>query len=164
MNLNNSSGYQNQEVSIVTLNPESAHLIKGLQVSASQKTYIESAKECLRDYENNGYGIAWTLEGVYVAGEMVGFAMHGRQTFKILPYSQVWLDRFMIDERYQGRGYGGKVLQQLLPKIQQIYGCKKIYLSVKEDNIFAITLYKKFGFQKTIFKELKDERIMVRKK
>ena len=45
----------------------------------------------------------------------------------------VWLDRFMIDQRYQGKGYAKRFLR-LLIHLQNKFECKTIYLSLHPDN------------------------------
>ncbi len=138
--------------------------ILDLSVSQNQKSFIEKSSKCLKDAETNAYNMTWNFYGVYLGELLIGFAMHGRQEFRPLPCSKVWLDRFMIDQRYQGKGYGKKSMELILQKLYIDYKCNKIYLSAIEDNVFAISLYEKLGFKKTRFKDSKGERIMTRKK
>ena len=48
--------------------------------------------------------------------------------------------------KYQGRGLGKLLLNKALFLCKQMK-CNKIYLSVRQDNIRAINLYKKYGFE-----------------
>lgn len=70
---------------------------------------------------------------------MYGWPSHSTQS--------AWLDRFMIDYRFQGNGYAKRFLPLLIQNIQYQYGCKKIYLSLHPDNKLAQQLYKSFGFR-----------------
>ena len=59
----------------------------------------------------------------------------------------VWLDRFMIDQRYQGKGYAKRFLRLLIQFLQNKFECKTIYLSLHPDNKPAMGLYESFGFR-----------------
>ena len=80
--------------------------------------------------------------------------MHGR-SIKPKFYSRLWLDCFMIDEKYQGRGYGKIALKKILPILFEQYQCQTIYLSVHVENKNAIKLYETLGFKKQFLKILK---------
>ncbi len=145
------------------LSKEEWEVILNLSTSSDQHSFIETSQECLDDARTNAYGMKWDFYGIYLETTLIGFAMHGRQTFRLLPFSMVWLDRFMIDKKYQGKGYGKLAMQSILPKMRSGYRCKNVFLSVFEGNIAAISLYEKLGFRKTLFKEPSGERIMVQK-
>ena len=66
----------------------------------------------------------------------------------------VWISRFMIDQRYQGKGYGKQAFNKLLKYIKTKYKPSKIYIS--SSNPIAIELYKKFGFIKKNNKQTKN--------
>ena len=151
-----------KNVSIRLLEKNEWKNILNLQVSITQKKFIETSAECLEDAMTNAYKIKWNFYGVYLEDKLIGFAMHGEQ--KIVMLSQTWLDRFMIDENYQGKGYGKKALQLIIAKLFMHYKCKKIHLSVCKENTCAIMLYQKLGFAKTIFKDSHGEKVMICKK
>ena len=132
--------------------------ITQLKVTEKQKNYIESSAECLHDAVTNAYRIKWNFYGIYLENVLVGFAMHGIQ--KILFWSQTWLDRFMIDERYQGKGYGKMALELVKKQLRKDYGRTKIYLSVHKENHLAIKMYEKSMFKKTVYKDSHGEVIM----
>ncbi len=134
--------------------------IVDLSVHAEQCHFIETSLQCLNDAKSNAYKMKWDFYGIYIHDELIGFAMHGKD--RLLFFTQVWLDRFMIDKKYQGKGYGKKSMNLILQKMYDDYNCKKIYLSVHEDNYPAIELYEKLGFTKTRHKDSNGERIMTR--
>ncbi len=136
--------------------------VKELSVRPEQSHFIEASAQCLQDAKNDAYNMKWTFYGIYVNDELIGFAMHGET--RLLFYRRVWLDRFMIDHKHQGKGYGKKSMKLILDKMHEAYRCKKIYLSVHEDNDNAIRLYEQVAFKKTLFKDPKGERIMTRTK
>ncbi len=135
-----------------------------LSTASAQKDFIESSLKCLNDARTNAYDMIWNFYGVFVDETLIGFAMHGRQNFKFIPYSRVWLDRFMIDKRFQGKGYGKTAMRLIVEKLFQEYSCNKIFLSVIETNFVAIQMYEKIGFKKTRFKDPNGERVMKCKK
>ena len=65
---------------------------------------------------------------------------------KDISNGDVWLDRFMIDQKQQGKGYGKRTLPMLIDYIKKRYQCEKIYLSISPDNKIAQKLYEQFGF------------------
>lgn len=75
---------------------------------------------------------------------------------------RVWLDRFFIDEHYQGKGLGKKMLKALIQHLAGLYKCKKIYLSIFENNIHALRLYQTFGFQFNGELDFNGEKVMVK--
>ncbi len=149
------------EVYIKIIPREKWDIIKNLSVHEEQSHFIENSAQCLNDAKNDAYNMKWNFYGIYTNNILIGFAMHGKNRLLFLP--QVWLDRFMIDKKYQGKGYGKKSIELIVQKLYDEYNCKKIYLSVHENNVNAIELYKKLGFKKTMLKEPKGERIMTRK-
>jgi diamine N-acetyltransferase len=79
----------------------------------------------------------------------------------------IWICRFMIDEKYQGKGHGTKIFEHLIKHIKNKYSPTRIELST--DNPIAIKLFKKHEFvmmdnnrSKAFFKEYK-EHIMILK-
>lgn len=58
---------------------------------------------------------------------------------------------FMIDKRYQGRGYGKQALAKAIEYIKTFpYGrASAVYLSYDTDNVVARHLYASFGFVET---------------
>ncbi|MDR2976780.1 MAG: GNAT family N-acetyltransferase [Streptococcaceae bacterium] len=89
-------------------------------------------------------------------GQMIGFVMLACYPEK--PEFVIW--RFMIDQRFQGQGYGKSALQNTVDWLVQEYQPEKIYLSVEPENVGATGLYEKFGFEKT--GEIEDgEAVMV---
>ena len=140
---------------ITALNEEE---ILALRIADNQQDFIESTTQCLAEAETDKRFIP---VGLFKDEIAVGFAMYG-----VFPHKdntqRVWLDRYFIDERHQHKGLGKYFLQQLIHYLTAKYSCQNIYLSVYDNNIVAIQLYKKFGF---IFNgELDDngEKVMVK--
>ncbi|EPY2273307.1 GNAT family N-acetyltransferase [Clostridium sporogenes] len=114
--------------------------IVALKVNEDQQNFIES----------NAYSLAeWKFvpdfhpKAIYDNNKLIGFAMYGYFEKE----TRLWLDRFMINYKYQNKGYGKSSLQLLVSIMIKEYKCNKIYLSTFKDNIGAIKLYEKFGFE-----------------
>ncbi|HDK7158990.1 TPA: GNAT family N-acetyltransferase [Clostridium botulinum] len=114
--------------------------IATLKVNENQQNFIES----------NAYSLAeWKFvpdfhpKAIYDNNKLIGFAMYGYFEKE----TRLWLDRFMIDYKYQNKGYGKSSLELLISVMINEYKCNKIYLSTFKDNIGAIKLYEKFGFE-----------------
>lgn len=76
--------------------------------------------------------------------------------------TRIWLDRFLIDHHFQGKGLGKKMLQALIEHLNKIYNCDRIYLSLYEDNQVALALYQKFGFEFNGELDVNQEKVMVK--
>jgi len=56
---------------------------------------------------------------------------------------------FVVDANQQGKGYGKKIMLQLIKYLQSNYKLKKICLAFVPENTIARNLYKKLGFIET---------------
>ena len=54
----------------------------------------------------------------------------------------------MIDEKFQGNGYGTAALQAIIQYFRD-HGANNIRLSTKETNAAALSMYRKAGFRDT---------------
>jgi len=84
--------------------------------------------------------------GIYAEDSMVGFILFDNEAYFDGYY---WILRFMIDERFQGKGYGKSAIQQVIAKLKNRNDCKEIRVSHVPHNIVANTIYKSCGFQET---------------
>lgn len=110
-----------------------------LAVNEDQKFFVESNSYSLAQ---SGFEPEWISVGLYDADTAVGYAMHGAD----LENGQVWLDRFMIEGRHQGKGYSKRFLAMLLTDMSNRYACNRIYLSIHPENELARSLYTGMGF------------------
>ena len=85
--------------------------------------------------------------GIYDGEKMVGFLMYGQEELDGEP---VWmLMRLMVDQQYQGRGYGRAGVQALIERVRMKSGCKALYTSFIPGNNIAQNLYSSLGFEDT---------------
>ncbi|MEW9050510.1 MAG: GNAT family N-acetyltransferase [Neobacillus sp.] len=111
-----------------------------LQVREDQKKYIAS----------NLYSIAQVqfLENfealaIYHNETMVGFTLFGLDEDD----HNYWIYRIMIDEKYQGQGYGKTALKEIIQRLKDKADCKEIILGYHPENRGAEKLYISVGFQ-----------------
>ena len=140
----------------VPITEENRREVENLQLFPEQRSYIESVPECLAEAEQTR---EWRTVGIYDGPTVVGFAMYGCFA-QPEPEGQLWLDRLLIDRRFQGRGYGRAALAALLERLEREYHKKRIYLSVVEANRPAAALYESFGFRFTGERDTHGERVM----
>ena len=76
-------------------------------------------------------------------GVIVGLALVREFTDEPLGYD---LQPFMIDQRYQGRGYGSRALGLILDGLRKEGRYDHVEVCVKKDDAAAIRLYEKHGF------------------
>lgn len=55
---------------------------------------------------------------------------------------------FLIDPKFQNKGYGALLLNNVIERIKKVEEIKKIVLNVQVNNIAAIRLYEKFNFKR----------------
>ncbi|MCR5782193.1 MAG: GNAT family N-acetyltransferase [Clostridia bacterium] len=116
---------------------------------------------------NNCYSVAEAYVTVMNGGQVFPFAIYNGKRpvgFIQIGYGEnadqdgvsvekdnyeIW--RFMIDKRYQGRGYGKEALRQAIEFIKT-WPCGKaecIWISYEPENEIAKKLYASFGFEET---------------
>jgi len=83
---------------------------------------------------------------IYNDDTLVGFIMYGIEP---RDNNEYWIDRLMIDEKFQNKGYGKKALEIIIEKIKQDKTHNKIKISTNPENSNAIKMYKKLGFNET---------------
>ena len=131
--------------------------VLALEILPEQRGYIETVEQCL---EEAGRVRNWRPVGLCEGRTLVGFAMYGWFFWEYFPRGRLWLDRFLIDRRYQGRGYGRAALGHMLDRLALEYPKKAVYLSVIPGNDGAVRLYRKAGFHFTGEKDVHGEDVM----
>lgn len=124
------------------ITPENFKECIKLKVSDNQKTFVAT----------NLYSIAQSKIypthlpfAVYDGDEMVGFVLYGFDEEE----KRFYLGRLMIDEKFQGKGYGRAATLEVIERLKQVENCKEIYLSFVPENKNAEKLYESIGFKDT---------------
>lgn len=110
-----------------------------LKVSKEQDNFVAS----------NTYSIAQAKVqpecdplAIYDNETLVGFIMYCMDSDD----KEYWIYRLMIDQKYQGQGYGRKAMEVLIAKIQEDKEHHMIYISFEPENVVAKALYESMGF------------------
>ena len=130
-------------VKLKTINNDNFEECLNLKVSDDQKNFVASNIYSLAEAWVN-YETAFPF-AIYAGDVMVGFVMMGYYAEK--NHYNIW--RFMIDSRYQNKGYGKAALRLSVEYLRKEHNAKEIYLSFEPDNSVAEKLYSSFGFERT---------------
>ena len=117
--------------------------VLALRVAEAQKNFVSTNAESLAQayvYSETAWPFA-----VYDDEILVGFIMMGYYEAK--HYYTLW--KFMIDQRYQNKGYGRKALELGLAFIREKFHPEEIYTGVAPGNSVAKGLYESVGFADT---------------
>ncbi|MCR5411040.1 MAG: GNAT family N-acetyltransferase [Lachnospiraceae bacterium] len=131
---------------MIHLEPVTKDNIEGLlklTVKEDQKAFVSTVAESLAQayvYPDNAYPF-----GVYEDETPVGFIMMGY--YEVKQYYTLW--KFLIDQRYQNKGYGRQALELGLAFIKEKFGPPDIYTGVAPGNAVAKSLYRSVGFEDT---------------
>jgi len=121
--------------------------VLNLDVSEHQTGYVSSTAASLAQayvYRDTAFPFA-----VYADNILVGFIMLGYYETR----DQYTLWKFLIDKKYQNKGYGKEALQQGIQYLQNTFHAKEIYTGVSLGNEQAKHVYKSLGFVETGFVE-----------
>ena len=117
--------------------------VLNLSVSEAQQAFVSSTAVSLAQayvYRETAFPFA-----VYADDTLVGFIMLGYYEER----KQYTLWKFLIDKRYQNRGYGREALRQGIKYLVDRFGAGEIYTGVSVGNERAKRLYRSVGFEET---------------
>ena len=97
-----------------------------------------SLLQCIYDEE-------WDCRLLADGEQEVGFVFYGM----LKEENRAYMCRYMIDVKYQNRGYGKAFLPLIVEHIRRQYNRTELYTSVHDDNAHARHLYESFGFLRT---------------
>lgn len=114
-----------------------------LNIAESQKDFVSSTAHSLAQayiYYDTAFPFA-----IYANDTMVGFIMLGY--YEVGGYYTLW--KFMIDEKYQNKGYGKKALKLGIDYLVNRFKVKEVYTAYYITNRIARNLYASVGFCET---------------
>jgi diamine N-acetyltransferase len=125
-------------------------LIK-LKVRGDQRDFVASnlysiAEAQFETDDEQGHWISYSF-GIYDAEIPVGFFMYGLNFD--LPKMQAFVVRLMVDEKYQGKGYGKFGVEKMIEIFRAEERVKVVGISYEPENDPARKLYAKYGFEET---------------
>lgn len=149
------------EIKILPVTEQTREEIMALRILPEQSGYVETVEECLEEAAHNA---RWNPVGIYADEKPAGFAMYGFFEKKYYPPAgRLWLDRFLVDLHFQGKGIGKAAMEHMLGRLAAEYPQKDIYLSVIAGNDAAIHMYREFGFEFIGEKDIHGEDVMVKR-
>lgn len=101
-------------------------------------------------------GIAYP-KAVYADEDLVGFIMYELDTEE----HQVFIWRFLIDQRYQGKGYGRQTIEVVLKMAKEQAQMTKVVADYVDGNEPMKKILLDLGFEETGFNQEINEHIMV---
>jgi len=130
------------DVRLEPLTPENVRPVCDLRVAPDQAPYVEPNAVSLA--EAYVHEVAW-CRAVYAGEELVGFVMLHDSAGG--PGYMLW--RLMIDARFQGRGIGGQVVQQVADYVRSRPGATRLKVSVHVGDRSPASFYEALGFVAT---------------
>lgn len=133
-------------VQLQRINAVNRELVCGLEVAPEQRNWIWDNRRTLEYLHEWDAPDSETVPlAIFADGRPVGFAMytHDQKT------RELFIDRFMIDHREQGRGLGRAALAVLLGHLVKRDSGARITIAVDRDNQVARRLYQAAGFRET---------------
>lgn len=129
-----------------------------LQVAESQKGFVASNSESLAEaYLDmvDADGDPFITLAIYNGEEAVGFIMSARDDdhdYENDTEPCYFINRFMVDEEFQGRGFGKAAMEQFVQYLKSTWPrgeAVHLYLGYKESNHAARKFYTGLGFAET---------------
>ena len=136
-----------EEVILLTTDKDGKHFLGEEYVASNAYSIIQSV-----------YEAGWVIKAIEHDEKIIGFTMYGLSEED----NFYEICRFMIDRRYQGKGYGKKALSVIIDEMRKEFSCNEIYLSVDPENVKAKHIYEKSGFIST-GEMLDEEEVYVKK-
>ena len=124
-------------------------LIK-LKVRDDQKHFVASNVYSIAQAQfGDEYEGHWELQpfGIYEGDTPVGFLMYALNFSH--PREQAYIQRLMVDEEFQGQGYGKFGMEWMLELFRADERIKKVSISYEPKNEGARKLYASLGFAET---------------
>jgi diamine N-acetyltransferase len=139
------TGQPAERSATVTLREVTAETVRDicdLSVAPEQTSYV--ASNAVSIAEAHFAPEAW-FRAVYADETPVGFVMLYQDTAK--PEYSLW--RFMVDARYQGRGFGKRALLLVIDHVRTLPGATELWLSYVPGAHAPVAFYRSLGFVET---------------
>lgn len=115
----------------------------------NEDLWIKYKNQRLKEFENNEIDVYVIEENEKFIGEItVNYINHDLET-ETIPNIRVYFEAYRINENYQGKGLGQKLMEYVINDLKQ-KGFKEFTIGVEEDNEKAKHIYFKYGFTKAI--------------
>jgi diamine N-acetyltransferase len=127
-------------ISFREINKETLGEILALEVNENQRQFVATNAKSIAQAHFAG-DVAW-FRAIYANEIPIGFLMLSDDREK----QEYFLWRFMIDRRYQRRGFGWKALALIVEHVKTLPGAKELLLSYHPGEGSPAPFYHAFGF------------------
>lgn len=101
--------------------------------------------------------------GIYQQEEMIGFLMFSYyEADEEYAKESWWIERFMIDHRFQRKGYGSQAMAAAIEWFKQTIPANELRISSVKRNTIAKQMYEGFGFVAT-GEFISDETVLLKR-
>ncbi|MCI0550755.1 MAG: GNAT family N-acetyltransferase [Anaerolineae bacterium] len=121
-----------------------------LNVRGDQKDFVASNLYSIAEAQfGEDFEGHWDFHpyGIYDGDTPVGFLMYGHNFSH--PTQQAFIIRLMVDEKFQGKGYGRFAMEKMLEMFRADERIKEVGISYEPNNEGARKLYANIGFVET---------------
>ena len=138
------------QVSLREITAANRDAVERLAVTSDQEHYVEGVAESLVEAAETPGACPW-FRAIYAGERPVGFVMISDgipedRTEYLGPY---YLWRLLVDERYQGRGYGKAALDLVVAYLRTRPGADTLFTSVSRGPRPPTPFYLAYGFVET---------------
>ncbi|MFW9821776.1 MAG: GNAT family N-acetyltransferase [Candidatus Thorarchaeota archaeon] len=141
---------ESSKILLRKINRRNLHQILNLKVKPKQRSLV--AANAVSIAEAHFTRGAW-FRAIYLNQTPIGFVMLNDNSLKFnkikSKQSDIYFWRFMIDGRYQGKGYGRKAMELVIEYAKSRPNVKVMTLHHEPSKGNAGDFYKKFGFKYT---------------
>ena len=130
------------EISLREITKDNWRECADLKVAPGQEIFVAPN---LYSIAESKFEPEWKPLAIYCGETMVGFTMYGRDNRD----GSFWVIRLMVDQAYQGRGYGRAAMVEVIRQIKEKPDCHEIRISFMPENKQAEKLYLGLGFEHT---------------
>ena len=134
-------------VSLQPIDDSNRGVVEALSVSSIQQQFVAGVADSLVEAveDPGGRAIYWAIYAVDVP---VGFVMISDEV-DVPGYIAQYLWRLVIDQRYQGRGYGAAALDLIVEYFRGRPGVEVMWTSCGEGDGSPLGFYERYGFEQT---------------
>jgi diamine N-acetyltransferase len=133
-------------VSLQPITDENREAVEALAVAPAQARFVSGVRESLLEAANEP-GARALYWAIYADETPVGFVMIADEVDNP-DYRPHFLWKLLIDERYQGRGYGTATLD-LIVEYFRSRGVRAMWTSTGQGEGSPVTFYERYGFKRT---------------
>jgi diamine N-acetyltransferase len=141
---------ETSEVSLREITEANRADVEGLTVSEEQSEYVAGVAESLREAADTPDAMPW-CRAAYADDELVGFVMISDGITVDNPeyLGPYYLWRLLVDQRFQGRGYGTAILDLVVKHVRARPGARVLLTSHVVGPNSPVTFYEQYGFRLT---------------